>query len=213
MFDFVIADTHFGHKNILKYEPGRNDVAKKFGYRSFDEMMIDRWNDTISKESKVFHLGDVAFGKGYKGLDLLNGEITLLVGNHDSDNMISHYREFGWSIIDGLVLDIPKSQDYIITIKNAFSTKQLSDRLLCALITDIGDERIFFSHFPLFDDNPYDKKYKDITDVLEVLYLETNSTINIHGHTHSKSAKELFCKSACLERTGYEIKEVGYFVK
>ncbi len=71
-----------------------------------------------------------------------------------------------------------------------------------------------FSHFPVFDDNIYDKeKYKHIAEPLEYLYTATGCNLNIHGHTHSKPAKEPFCKSACLELTEYEVKRLSSFLE
>jgi len=73
----------------------------------------------------------------------------------------------------------------------------------------MGNKRVIFSHFPIFDDNPYDKKYSIITTILEYIFKETQCNINIHGHTHSKIAKENFCKSACLELNNFEIWKEG----
>ena len=54
---FIIADTHFGHENILKYEPMRKVYL---GDRP-DQRLRDIWNETISRNDTVFHLGDCAW--------------------------------------------------------------------------------------------------------------------------------------------------------
>lgn len=212
MIDYIIADTHFGHASMLEFEPSRKLEAIQCGYQNFDDMLMNRWNRTIDQKTTILHLGDVALKNAHSKLKRLQGDITLLVGNHDSVDAISFYKTLGWHIIDKIILDIPESQVYLETLSNLFTSKQLSHRFLAAWVVDIGEERVLFSHFPLFDDNPYDVKYKPITEILEVLYLDANCTLNIHGHTHSQPAKESFCKSACLEMTYYEIKELGYFI-
>ena len=78
---FFTSDTHFGHKNIIKY------CNRPFS--DVDEMnkaLIDNWNKVVSEGDIVFHLGDFAFG----GFPLwesirsrLNGSIYLIRGNHD----------------------------------------------------------------------------------------------------------------------------------
>ena len=78
---FFTSDTHFGHKNIIKY------CNRPFS--DIDEMnkvLIDNWNKVVSEGDIVFHLGDFAFG----GFPLwesirsrLNGSIYLIRGNHD----------------------------------------------------------------------------------------------------------------------------------
>ena len=79
---FFTSDTHFGHKNIIKYcnRP----------YTNIDEMnlaLVHNWNSVVKADDIVFHLGDFAFMKEEKKvLDLiwsLNGHIYLVPGNHD----------------------------------------------------------------------------------------------------------------------------------
>lgn len=78
---FFTSDTHFGHANIIKY------CARPFS--SVDEMneaMIANWNKVVSKEDRIFHLGDVAFMKPDKLEEImsrLNGRKYLIWGNHD----------------------------------------------------------------------------------------------------------------------------------
>lgn len=78
---FFIGDTHFSHKNIIKFEPY---------YRPFDTIeehdqeLIRRWNSVVRPEDIVYHLGDVVFGKeNFFKLGFLNGDKRLIMGNHD----------------------------------------------------------------------------------------------------------------------------------
>jgi calcineurin-like phosphoesterase family protein len=203
-FDYIIADTHFNHTNMLSYELSRIEQTKLSGYNSFEAMIIDNWNKTINTNTNVLHLGDVAFGDGYKLVEKLNGNITLIIGNHDKKEHIIFYKQQKWKIIDKIVLDIPKAHLVQNQLSKQFSKEQLSNNLLACLVMDIDNKRIMFSHFPVFDNNPYDKKYKKITEVLELIFEITNCDINIHGHTHSKKANKDFCINACLELNNFK---------
>ncbi len=78
---WLIADTHFNHTNIIRYcnRPFAN--AKEM-----NEYIIQQWNNTVTKEDTVYHLGDFGFG-GRKTItnlvNQLNGNIILILGNHD----------------------------------------------------------------------------------------------------------------------------------
>src|SRR5579872_7069486 len=76
---FYISDTHFGHKNIIKY-------AKR-PYQTVWEMndaLINNWNKVVSDEDDVYHLGDFAFDtQPDKYFNQLKGIKHLIEGNHD----------------------------------------------------------------------------------------------------------------------------------
>jgi len=77
---FFIADTHFCHKNIIKY------CRRPFkDVQEMNEVLIQNWNKVVDKKSIIYHLGDF-FGPGKYDpqiLDRLNGQIYLIVGSHD----------------------------------------------------------------------------------------------------------------------------------
>ena len=64
---FIISDTHFGHRNILEFEPCRLTQMRIDGYEAdeHDQWMVDNWNATVKPEDTVLHLGDFAFKPGY----------------------------------------------------------------------------------------------------------------------------------------------------
>lgn len=79
--EFITADHHFGHKNIIKYcnRPFEN-------VREMDAVMIERWNKVVGQNDIVYHLGDFALApKSYIRhlLNNLNGYKILIRGNHD----------------------------------------------------------------------------------------------------------------------------------
>jgi len=79
---FLISDTHFGHYNIIKYHNRPYASADEM-----DEMLIKNWNETVGKDDQVIHLGDFSWHKSFEKTkaicDRLNGDITLVLGNHD----------------------------------------------------------------------------------------------------------------------------------
>jgi calcineurin-like phosphoesterase family protein len=78
---FIISDTHFHHKNIIKYS---NRPFKSV--EEMDKEMIKKWNNNVGKEDIVIHLGDFGMGSKNEIIELknkLNGTIILLRGNHD----------------------------------------------------------------------------------------------------------------------------------
>ena len=78
-FDYIIADTHFGHDAMLKHETKRTEKMKEERYNHFDKMMIDLWNKSIDKDSSILHLGDFALKEGYLQANKVQGNITSIL--------------------------------------------------------------------------------------------------------------------------------------
>ena len=57
MSDYLIADTHFNHSNIILYENRPFKDADRM-----NQIMIANWNATVTEHDKIFHLGDFALG-------------------------------------------------------------------------------------------------------------------------------------------------------
>lgn len=80
---FVTSDTHFFHTNIIRY-------ANR-PFISVEEMniaLIERWNSRVGKNDTVYFLGDFAFTKSDKIVEVfrqLNGKINMVPGNHDDN--------------------------------------------------------------------------------------------------------------------------------
>ena len=78
---WLTADTHFHHKNIIKYCKRPFDSVEEM-----NERLIDNWNVCVGSDDFVYHLGDFGFGKARELGDIrirLNGSIVLILGNHD----------------------------------------------------------------------------------------------------------------------------------
>jgi calcineurin-like phosphoesterase family protein len=104
---FVIADTHFGHVNVIEFEKEHRPFAS---IEEHDEELVRRWNDTVRKDDTVWHLGDAVFGRhNLPILGRLNGRKNLVMGNHDHYPSEEYLRYF--CKVQGVV----KMRDYIFT--------------------------------------------------------------------------------------------------
>lgn len=74
---WIISDTHFFHENIGRY------CSRP---ENWQELIITNWNDLVSPDETVLHLGDFALGNK-TNFDLLTGmlkgRLFLIQGNHD----------------------------------------------------------------------------------------------------------------------------------
>ena len=81
---YYIADMHFGHKNILKY-----DKRPFADTEQMDKEIIRRWNERVNDDDTVYVLGDAFFrgeGRSLEIMNRLNGYKHLIRGNHDRNN-------------------------------------------------------------------------------------------------------------------------------
>lgn len=83
--NYYISDLHFGHKNILRFD--------NRPYNTTEEMELDlisRWNKQVSNADHVYVLGDFLWKAGsdewIRILNKLNGNIHLILGNHDPEH-------------------------------------------------------------------------------------------------------------------------------
>ena len=76
---FFTSDTHFGHANVIKHS------TRPFAsIEDMDEALIVNWNAWVAPKDTVYHLGDFAWRDALKYRDRLNGNIALIVGNHEA---------------------------------------------------------------------------------------------------------------------------------
>lgn len=85
---FFTSDTHFYHRNILKFCP-----ETRYGKDHFDmtEIMVQNWNDRVKPGDDIYHLGDFSFGSVEKTIEIvgrLHGNIHLILGNHDNRHVL-----------------------------------------------------------------------------------------------------------------------------
>lgn len=95
MKKWFISDTHFSHKNIIKYA-GRP-------YETIEEMnksLIENWNQCVAAEDHVFFLGDFGLGDVehlHSICSQLRGHKICIRGNHDRN--ASYMMRVGFNLV------------------------------------------------------------------------------------------------------------------
>jgi calcineurin-like phosphoesterase family protein len=122
---YYIADTHFGHENIMK--------RSKRPFESVAEMdraIIGNINSVVSKHDDLYILGDfchwnkeVCYPSDY--LSKINGHKHFILGNHDRN-----------------------------ILRDKYAARYLEEIMPYAEIKD-GDKKVVLSHFPMAEWNGY----------------------------------------------------------
>ena len=88
---FLTSDTHFGHDREFLWGP------RGFtNYAEHDTAVIENWNNTVTDDDIVYHLGDVMLGDNSYGINCLarlNGQIKIIPGNHDTPSRLELYKK------------------------------------------------------------------------------------------------------------------------
>lgn len=79
--NLYISDTHFGHKNVIKFE------NRPFAdIDEMDKVLMECWNSRVSSDDNVYIIGDFAYRNEKAAewyLEKLKGHKHLIIGNHD----------------------------------------------------------------------------------------------------------------------------------
>lgn len=78
------SDTHFGHKNILRFCPNTRQGNTP---DEMNEILIRNWQTVVQPTDRVYMLGDVFFCNSYEARKImarLPGQKHLVFGNHDN---------------------------------------------------------------------------------------------------------------------------------
>lgn len=108
---FFTSDTHFYHNNIIKY------CNRPFSsVEEMNETIINNWNAVVGENDIVFHLGDFGFC-GSKEMSTiinrLNGNIYLILGNHDRRTMKQGYVSKFKNVSQQLYISIDGQRIYL----------------------------------------------------------------------------------------------------
>lgn len=95
MKTWFTSDLHFFHRNIVKF----TNRGVETNEEDHNNWLIHIWNSTVSRGDIVYHLGDFSFAKDVKKtigiLEMLNGNIHLLKGNHDHTDNFKKLQQSG----------------------------------------------------------------------------------------------------------------------
>lgn len=89
---FFVSDTHFSQIRKVKLK----QVPFKTVEES-DKELIRRWNQVVSKNDTVYHLGD--FGN-YEKIKELNGKIILICGNYEEADYKDNFETFRKKLLE-----------------------------------------------------------------------------------------------------------------
>lgn len=81
---WITSDTHWGHKNILKFS---KNTRRGLNVEEMGELLVEQWNSQVAVDDQVYHLGDLSFLNAIKTKDVLSrlkGNLHLIKGNHDT---------------------------------------------------------------------------------------------------------------------------------
>lgn len=155
---FVTSDTHFGHKNILRYCERPFDNIEEM-----NEYLISQWNSRVGVDDTVYFLGDFAMGPGVDDqfiisiLMRLNGDLKIVLGNHDQPN--KKYKQTG--------------------LKRLIYLYKMSIDLLPDIYeTSIEGTHFVMCHYPMSDWNGKFKNSVHLHGHTHTTFSESNAIVN-----------------------------------
>jgi len=202
---WISSDQHFGHKNILEFEPVRIKHMEADGFVGHhDDWLVQKWNEQVGKDDLVIHLGDMMF----KGLQTypqrLNGTVLLILGNH-CRKPTAYANIENLYVVDGI---------FKAPYKNEVGCEYLTgadDPLLSGLI--MGST--LFCHYPIFSNDPHDLRNPKIIERISRLYKifsDEKLGFNVHGHVHSREGQIKRSFNVCIDNNSkfelYKFSEV-----
>lgn len=109
--NLYIGDPHFGHRAVINF-----DHRPFLDVDEMDNIMIELWNDRVSKNDQVYILGDFAFHneKPYSWyLRQLKGQKHLIVGSHDK-KLLKDAAAMSYFVSVDKSLELTDSQKHIV---------------------------------------------------------------------------------------------------
>jgi len=95
---FLVSDTHFGHRNIIKFKSKLRegeDLRPWDDLNHMNEELISNWNETVRPRDIVYHLGDFCMNRSAIPLaGRLNGRKRLVMGNHEHGKAVEYLEHF-----------------------------------------------------------------------------------------------------------------------
>lgn len=167
--NYYISDLHLFHANVIKFDSRPYDTTEEM-----EVDLISRWNKQVSNGDHVYMLGDFIWKAGSEEwlriLRKLNGNIHLILGNHDPKQYstavrkalaeITHYKELNEKV-DGKDYRLVLSHYAILSYYGSCypqtfhlhgHTHVTSEQILVEDFTKMAKEKLAQS------DNPYQNR-------------------------------------------------------
>lgn len=148
---FFTADFHLNHANVIKYANRPFNSVEQM-----NQTIIQNWNAIVKPSDIVYFLGDFAFAGKEKIREFrsqLNGDIILIVGNHDRTK--KSMTECGFYI--------PTNVD-----------RRFDHYMICEKILNVSLEPLLLTH------SPYSVQKQDIMDKFHVSFSMWNLHGHVH---------------------------------
>lgn len=204
--------TEYFEKCYEKFKDAQPDILKKtlklHKPKSLNDIMKIKIasNGSIEKEHfKSFISNYIPENEYYTRYeDILNGNIILVLGNHDPKP--KQFLNRNVEVIDGFY-------HYMGDILNKV---QHPDPMFSGFIKEINNKKYLFCHYALFNNDSWDLQNKMIAPrikILEKIYELSECDYNIHGHLHSN--KSIFEDSinVCFEHLSFRPQRLISFIK
>ena len=179
---FYVADTHFGHENIIKL------CKRPFAsVAEMNEALIENWNKRVKGGDRVYILGDMFYKTvdAEEILDRLKGENHLILGNHDA-SWLEEYtveHEEKEALPHKSYRFVKSKRDLCAYFKSVSQILQITDgdkaSVLChyPLLTWKHESRLYMIHGHLHD-NTSDPFFHHLTENERIL----NAGVEINGY-------------------------------
>ena len=154
-------------------------------------MTLEEFKIIIKKELKI---GENELSD--RPEDLLNGNIIMVLGNHDL--AAKQYSNRNIEVIDGF---------YVTNEGDLLSRYEVPLTLFSGFIKEFNNKKYLFSHYPVFDSDPWDRKNLKIAPrikVLETIYKANECDYNVHGHIHSNDCTFEDSFNASVEHVNFQ---------
>jgi calcineurin-like phosphoesterase family protein len=109
---FLYSDPHFSHAGVCKFfrADGVTKLRPFDDITEMDEYLIERFNETVRPNDKVYFLGDVVINRKALAaiMPRLNGDKVLIRGNHDIFKLSDYTPYFrdvrAYHVLNGMIL-------------------------------------------------------------------------------------------------------------
>lgn len=108
---FLYSDPHFSHEGVCRFlrADGVTKLRPWDTAEEMDEVLVERFNDTVRPKDKVYFLGDIVMRKQHLPiLNRLHGDKVLIKGNHDILKLKDYSKYFrdirGYHVMNGMIL-------------------------------------------------------------------------------------------------------------